>query len=180
MNDQTDLMESAESTEAVRVKAKPGPKPKAKVGRPPEKAGVQASRVSYKDRRKTTAHDRDPNFHYRIVNVDDEKYAGRLEKVKEMGYIFANDGESLGDGQGVEASSIGSSVGTHVGHGTRGVLMKIPKEYYLEDKAAKQAEVDQSEMGMVDDELKNSSDMYGEGLKVADSKGTRLEMKVRK
>jgi len=180
MNDQTDLMESAEDKEPVKAKAKPGPKPKAKPSRPPQKKGVEASRVSYKDRRKTTAHDRDPNFHYRIVNVDNEKYAGRLDQVMEMRYIFANDGETLGDGEGVEASSIGSSVGTHVGHGTKGVLMKIPKEYYLEDKAAKQAEVDQTEMGMVDDELKNSSDMYGEGLKVADSQGTRLEMKVRK
>jgi hypothetical protein len=174
MNDQTDLMES---NEAPKAKAKPGPKPKA--GRPPQKSGVQASRVSYKDRRKTATNNRDPNFHYRIFNADDEKYAGRLEQAQQMGYIYANDGETLGDGQGVEASSIGSSIGTHVGHGTRGVLMKIPKEYYQEDQAAKQAEVDQSEMGMVDDELRNASDMYGEGLKVADKKGTRLEMKVR-
>jgi hypothetical protein len=32
---------------------------------------------------------------------------------------------------------------------------------------------------MVADELKNAEGMYGEGLKVSDSRGTRLETKIR-
>ena len=66
-----------------------------------------------------------------------------------------------------------------VGRGTRGVLMKIPRQFYEEDQAAKQAEVDQTENGMVDEELQNADDVYGEGLKVGDKKGTRLEVRRR-
>ena len=176
MNDTQDMIGDTQEKAPVKRASKNNSKP----GKRPQKSGVEASRISYKQRRTVSANDRDPDFHYRVFNADNEKYAGRLEEAQRMGYIFANDGESLGDEAGIEASSIGSNVGRHVGHGTRGVLMKIPKNYYEEDMAAKQAEVDETEMGMVDDELKNASDMYGEGLKVADSQGSRLEMKVRK
>ena len=123
----------------------------------------------------------DPNFVYRVVNTDNERYSGRIDYMKSIGYIFANDEDSLGDDHGVEASTVGSQVGKHVGHGTRGVLMKIPKHLYQEDKAAKQAEVDQSESGMIDDELiRNSEGIYGEGLKVSDAQGSRVNVNIRK
>ena len=153
---------------------------KAKVNRPPQrKAAGEGSRLSYKDRRKISANNQDPNFVYRVVNSDNERNSGRIDYMRSIGYTLANDGESLGDEHGVEASTVGSQVGKHVGHGTRGVLMKIPKDLYEEDQAAKQAEVDHSEMGMVADELRNAEGMYGEGLKVSDNRGTRLETKVR-
>ena len=150
----------------------------AKPSRPPEKKGAQASRIGYKERNKIAANNRDPRFHYRVFNFDNEKYSGRLEQALEMGYIYANDGESLGDSGGVEASQIGDSVGRHVGHGTRGVLMKIPKEFYEEDAAAKQAEVDKSEMGMIDEELLSGSGLTGEGLKVDRASGQSLRTTV--
>ena len=154
---------------------------KTRPGKPPEKAGTEGSRISYKDRGKIDVGGRDPNFHYRVFNTDNEKYSGRLEQAQEMGYILANDDESLGGDAGVESSSIGSSIGRHVGGGTRGVLMKIPKEYYEEDAAAKQAEVDQTELGMVDEELLNDKGLTGEGLRVDRRSGQQsLEVKVRK
>jgi hypothetical protein len=153
---------------------------KKKVSRPPKrKAAGEPSRVSYKDRRKISANDQDPDFVYRVVNSDNERNSGRIDEMTAMGYKIANDGETLGDEHGVEASTVGSQVGKHVGHGTRGVLMKIPRHLYEEDQAAKQAEVDHSEAGMVADELKNADGMYGEGLKVSDNRGTRMETKVR-
>lgn len=159
--------------------------PKKKMGRPPKRkeigsGGIEASRLSYKDRNKISAEGRDPNFHYRIVNSDDAKYAGRIDYMRSIGYTLASDGETVGDDHGTDASQIGSSIGKHVGHGTKGILMKIRKEHYKQDQADKQTEVDHSELGMVSDELKNAPGMYGDGLKVADEKGTRLEVTVRK
>ena len=176
MTDQIELNEeSTENKAEVKARKKPGPTPGSKkIGK-----GIQASRISYKDRGKISATGRDPKFIYRIVNHDGNKYAGNVEKRMQMGYKFANEGESLGDLHGVKAGQIGSKIGTHVGSGTQGILMKIPKEYYNQDQAEKQTEVDRTELGMVDEELKNSDGMYGEGLKVADGQGTRLEMKVR-
>jgi hypothetical protein len=157
-----------------------GGEKQSKVKRPPKrKAAGEPSRLSYKDRRKISANDRDPNFVYRVVNTDENKNAGRIDYMQSIGYKLANDGESLGDEHGVGASTVGSQIGTHVGNGTRGVLMKIPRNLYEEDQAAKQAEVDHTELGMVADELKNAEGMYGEGLKVSDSRGTRLETKIR-
>ena len=152
-----------------------------KVGRPPKrKAAGEPSRISYKERRKVTMEDQDPNFVYRMVNTDNERYSGRIDELKKIGYTFANEDVSIGDDHGVEASTVGSQIGKHVGHGTRGVLMKIPRKFYEEDKAAKQAEVDETEKGMVDEELVNNSDgLYGEGLKVGGANGSRLEVKVR-
>lgn len=148
-------------------------------GRPPKRKEIGSNRVSYKDRNKLKVKDLDPNFNYRIVNHDDNRYAGRIEQLKERGYTVVNSDESLGDEHGVSASQIGSVVGKPVGHGTRGVLMKIPKEFYEEDKAQKAAEVDRTEEGMVDDELRNSENTYGEGLKLSDAQGKRMEVRRR-
>ena len=126
---------------------------------------VEGSRVSYKDRNTIKASNRDPDFEYRVVNSDDSRYAGRIEEMKKIGYIVCTE-EEMGDEVGVEGSSVGSGIGRPVGHGVRGVLMKIPKKFYEEDQRAKQAEVDTTEEGMIPDELLNNKNAVGEGLKV--------------
>ena len=157
-------------------KRKPGPKPK----RPPERNEIGASRISYKDRHQLKVKGMDvDNFQYRIVNSDDSRYADRIATMQARGYTICNSGEQIGDEHGTAASNIGSAAGRPVGGGTKGILMRIPKEFYTEDKAAKQADVDRTEEGMVDKELQNSDDVYGEGLKLADSKGTRMEVRRR-
>jgi len=152
---------------------------KKKPGRPPKRDGIGSNRISYAERNKLSVQNRDDGFNYRVVNTDDEKWQGRIENMMARGYTVCHEGEILGDSRGTEASQVGSVIGKPVGNGVRGVLMKIPKEFYEEDQAAKQAEVDHSEMGMVADELRNAEGMYGEGLKVSDNRGTRLETKVR-
>ena len=126
---------------------------------------IKASRVSYKDRNKIATTERDPNFVYRVVNDDDSRYAGRIEEMKKIGYILCTE-ENMGDEVGVEGSSVGSAIGRPVGHGVRGVTMKIPREYYEEDQRAKQLDVDLTEEGMVDNELLSNENAVGEGLKV--------------
>lgn len=152
--------------------------------RPPKRKTIGSnklgSRVNYKERNKLNVEGRDPNYVYRIVNSDNDKYAGRIEKFQKMGYSVVNDEDvTIGDEHGVKASSIGSNVGTPVGRGVRGVLMRIPKEFYEEDQAMKQAEVDETEKGMVADELRdNANGLYGEGLKVATGGKTRMKVSV--
>ena len=187
MTDQLDLGQNGSEETKATEKTVTAQKPKAAAaaGKAPKRSaigdgGVRASRISYKERNKIAATGRDPNFQYRVVNVDNEKYSGRIDKMQAIGYTIVNGDEELGDDLGVSPSQLGSSVGTHVGHGTKGVLMRIPNEYYQQDQADKQTEVDQTELGMVADELKHADGMYGEGLKVSDSKGSRLEVSVRK
>jgi hypothetical protein len=146
---------------------------KKKPGRPPQTKPIEGSRISYPDRNalKVTGRDND-KYVYRIANSDDGRYSDRVENLKAMGYSVCNNSESLGDSKGTEASSIGSVIGKPVGNGTRGVLMRQLKTNYKEDQRLKQAEVDQTEMGMVDEDLQNANDTYGEGLKVDRKKPT--------
>lgn len=130
-------------------------------------------RISYRERNKLSTSNRDDNYHYRVVNHDDGKWAGRVDKMKQIGYVLANDEESIGEKGGVKASSLGSVKSTPVGNGTVGVLMKIRKEHYEEDFQQKQAEVDLTEIDMVDENLRaGGNDLYGDGLKVDRSKPT--------
>ena len=146
---------------------------KKKPGRPPQTKPIEGSRISYSDRKalQVTGRNND-KYVYRIANSDDARYADRVENLKAMGYSVCNNSESLGDPKGTEASSIGSVIGKPVGNGTRGVLMRQLKTNYQEDQRLKQAEVDQTEMGMVDEDLQNANDTYGEGLKVDRKKPT--------
>jgi len=137
--------------------------------------GIEASRVSYKDRNKIATTKRDPNFIYRVVNSDDSRYAGRVEDLKAIGYTMCTE-EEMGDEVGVEGSSVGSAIGRPVGHGIRGVLMKIPKKFYEEDQSAKQLEVDSTEEGMIPEELLNNKNAVGDGLKV-DRPATNVQLK---
>lgn len=138
--------------------------------RPAKRKAEQSSRISYKEKNKLkTAGLDQENYVYRVVNSDDSRYAGRVANLKKRGYaITAN--EQLGDEVGVEAHQIGSVTSRPVGHGVNGILMRIPREFYEEDQRQKQAEVDETEKGMVDEELLKSSDTYGEGLKVGRNK----------
>ena len=126
---------------------------------------IAPKRISYADRNTIKVQNRDPNFVYRVANSDDARYSGRVEELKAFGYTVCTD-EILGDEVGVEGSSVGSAIGKPVGHGTRGVLMRIPKELYEEDQRAKQVEVDSTELGMLPEELLDSNSVVGEGLKI--------------
>jgi len=163
-----------DKTETKKVKG--GVKPQAlteKVGA----ADVRGSRISYKDRNKISTSNQDPNYKYRVVNSDNGKYAGRVDKLKEMGYsVVTDDTNVIGDGSGVGAASIGSKQARQVGNGTQGVLMRIPMEWYLEDKASKQAEIDRNVEGMVASSLGGIEGIVGD-YKVDEGK-TKIHTKI--
>jgi hypothetical protein len=89
---------------------------------------------------------RDPNKHYRIVNVKDD----RIEQFKEQGYEIEH-GVQVGDRRADAPSVLGSASEISVGQGVRAVLMSIPKEYFEEDQAAKQGQIDELEGSMKSD-----------------------------
>lgn len=99
----------------------------------------------------------DPNYVYRVINDQDD----RLVLAQEAGYEFVTGDDKLGDARVAEGGKIDSRVSKPVGNGVRGYLMRIPKEYYEEDQAAKAARIDETEKAMKPDARKGQ---YGSGL----------------
>jgi len=82
---------------------------------------------------------KDPNYVYRWVN-DEE---GRLDRFKLAGYEIVTSEHEIGMPSVNKASDkYGSAYVKKVGNGVVAVLMRIPKDFYNEDQAAKQAAVD--------------------------------------
>lgn len=85
---------------------------------------------------------KDPNFEYRFVNDDGDNVADRMEQ----GYEPVLRSETVVGNKRVDsATPEGSVIQISVGQGMKATLMRIPKEYYDEDQAAKQVVVDASE-----------------------------------
>lgn len=94
-----------------------------------------------KDVLKVRVEDTDPDYHYRIVN----DVGDRVEILKERGYEVVTDKVRLGDYRVANPKGEGSPVTAYVGGGQKGVLMRIPKEFFKEDQAAKQEYNDEME-----------------------------------
>lgn len=90
-----------------------------------------------------TVANKDPNYVYRWV-LDTP---GRLEAFKEGGYEVVTKDMEVGDSTVDKSSQLGSAVTMVRGVSTL-VLMRIPKEWYDEDQAAKQADIDALEATM--------------------------------
>lgn len=88
--------------------------------------------------------DKDQDYHYRIVN----DVGDRVEILKEQGYEVVTGRVRIGDKRVATPGSEGSPVTAHVGSGMKGVLMRIPKEWFKEDQAKKQEYVDSTEEGL--------------------------------
>lgn len=101
--------------------------------------------------------DRDPNYFYRIVNVNLESDPDRIQNLIDMGYEIVPREKigTVGDSKVDNPSALGSAGQISVGRGTKAIVMRIPLEWYKEDQAAKQAENDVHESS-----AKNSAD-YG-------------------
>lgn len=123
--------------------------PKRQSGRPSRSSLSQRNRLSIKDQ--------DPNYHYRIVNANLDSDPDRVERLQEIGYeiVPAKKAGKIGDSQVDNPSALGAAGLISVGKGTKGVVMRIPKEYFNDDQAAKQAEIDEVEQAQ-----KNRAD-YG-------------------
>lgn len=86
---------------------------------------------------------KDPDYEYRFVNNID----GKVEQRAEDGWEIVTKAElkQVGERRVDVPSTEGSNQEVHVGHGHRAVLMKIRKDWYAEDQAAKQQAVDDKE-----------------------------------
>lgn len=87
-----------------------------------------------------TVSNKDPNYVYRWVN-DTEN---RIERFKLAGYEIVTSEHDIGMPTVDKVSDkFGSAYVKKVGGGLQSVLMRIPKEFYNEDQAAKQVAIDE-------------------------------------
>lgn len=122
----------------------------------PKAPAVRPKRTSTNVRNRLSIQNKDPNFVYRVVNDRDD----RVEILKEIGYEVCTAAElQIGDKRVDLGASIGSSATLALGGGDKGVVMKIPKEWYDADQAAKQQAVSRSEQTMKEDARKDGN--YG-------------------
>lgn len=98
-------------------------------------------------RNRISVQDRDPNYQYRVVNVNLENDPDRIKRFEEAGYevVPKEKAGTIGDSKVDNPSALGSAGLISVGQGTKAVLMRIRKDWYQEDQAAKQAEIDATE-----------------------------------
>ena len=102
----------------------------------------RVTRTPVSQRNILTVKGKDPAYEYRVVNdVDD-----RIAQFIEGGYELVNDSSTdVGDKRVSQGTSVGSKKIFSVGQGTKGYLMRIPKEWYAEDQARKQGVVNLQE-----------------------------------
>lgn len=85
---------------------------------------------------------KDPNYVYRIINDSGD----RVQEFLEAGYEpVSNDSVKVGDKRVNKASAEGSVSQVSVGQGQKAIVVRIKKEWYEEDQAAKQVRVDELE-----------------------------------
>lgn len=98
---------------------------------------------------------KDPNFQYRFVNDT----GSRISNFQAAGYEFVQDSELVvGDTRVSDPSDMGSSKHVTSNDGTVSYLMRIKKEWYDEDQAAKAQQIAETEQAM---KREASQGMYG-------------------
>lgn len=84
-----------------------------------------------------TVKGKDANYEYRIVNDEYD----RVDTFKDAGWeVVSNSDVSVGDKRVGQTTATGSAAMLSVGQGMKGVVMRIKKEWYDEDQAAKRAD----------------------------------------
>lgn len=98
-----------------------------------------------------TVQRQDPNYVYRWV-LDDPKRPGRLQRFLDGGYEVVTDAHEVGQNTVDRAKKpLGSAI-TRPDGGSTLVLMRILKEWYDEDQAAKADKISDLEKTMIADE----------------------------
>ena len=98
-------------------------------------------------RNKLTITGKEPGYTYRIVNDDDD----RIMDLQERGYEIVTHAATVGDKRVGTPKKEGSPVQIRVGGGLTAYLMRIKNEWYEEDQAAKQIEVNDLENSLKSD-----------------------------
>lgn len=98
----------------------------------------RVKRIPVGTRNILTVDGKDPNYHYRIINDT----ADRVQQFLDAGYeIVDAKNHKIGDKRAGQATPEGSVAQISLGQGDKGYLVRIKKEWYEEDQAAKQAKV---------------------------------------
>lgn len=93
----------------------------------------------------SVAGEKDPNYVYRFVNDT----GSRIANFQSAGYEFVEDSSLVvGDSRVFDPSDLGSSKRVTSNDGTVSYLMRIKKEFYEEDQAAKAAMISETEAAM--------------------------------
>lgn len=96
---------------------------------------------------------KEPGYEYRIVNDDGD----RVSQFQERGYEIVTDKSvKVGDRRIANPTAEGSPVQVSVGGGQKAYIMRIKDEWYKEDQAAKQKEVDETVASMKKDAADNA------------------------
>lgn len=122
------------------------------MARTPTVASARPKRASLARRDRLSIKNKEDGYVYRIVNdVDD-----RVDQLTEAGYEICTKEHvgQVGDKRVDNTSSLGSKALFSVGQGTKAVVMRIRKEWYDEDQAVKQSEIDEVESTMKSDARK--------------------------
>lgn len=109
-------------------------------------ASARPRRTALDTRNRLSIKNREPGYVYRIVNdVDD-----RVSLLQEQGYEICSKESvgAVGDKRVDNTSSLGSSSHVSVGQGVKAVVMRQREDYYKEDQAMKQAQIDELERTM--------------------------------
>ena len=120
----------------------------------PSEASARPRRTPISARNRLSIKNKEPGYVYRIVNDDDD----RVERLQEQGYEICSKESvgSVGNQRVDNASSLGSTAYFSVGKGTKAIVMRQKEEYYKEDQAVKQAEIDALEETMKSDAKRKS------------------------
>ena len=103
-----------------------------------------------------TVANQDPNYVYRFVN---SSIPGRIQRFIDGGYdVVPNEDVVVGDNVVDRGTALGSATSRAGGGGVILVLMRILREWYEEDQAAKQESIDELEQAQFDEAHKG---MYG-------------------
>ena len=110
------------------------------------RSSERPTRVPVGQRNRINVRNRDPNYHYRYVNVNLESDPDRVQRFLDGGYeIVDKDSVRVGDKRVNSASSEGSVKQISVGQGQKGFVVRIRKEWYEEDQLKKQRQVNELE-----------------------------------
>lgn len=89
---------------------------------------------------------KDPAFEYRYVNDEGDNVSDKIERGWEP--VLKSE-TAIGDRRVDQPAAEGSYAQVTVGQGRKAVLMKIKKEWYEEDQAIKQGDIDSKERQML-------------------------------
>lgn len=101
---------------------------------------------------------KEPGYEYRIVNDIDD----RIAEFQEYGWeVVSDDKVKVGDKRVANPTSEGTPKQISVGGGTKAYLMRIKKEFYEEDQAAKAKQVNELESSMKKEALEKFGSVGG-------------------